>query len=115
VGIAVDHRRQNRSVEGFEANVARLKEYKAKLVVLPRKVKKGETKPVIAEQVLSTASAFPIAAAPTKDVVTRAISAEEKQQSAFRTLRLACSDKKYKGTREKRAREKAEAEAEKKK
>lgn len=36
VGIAVDKRRQNRSVEAMMANVDRLKQYKAQLVVFPR-------------------------------------------------------------------------------
>merc|ERR1712093_232590 len=37
LGIAVDPRRRNRSVEGKQANEQRLREYKAKLVVFPRK------------------------------------------------------------------------------
>merc|ERR1719181_2513441 len=47
VGIAVDHRRTNRSEEAFQANVQRLKLYKSKLVVFPRKtakrVKRGDS------------------------------------------------------------------------
>lgn len=45
VGIAVDHRRHNKSADGQALNVARLVEYKKKLVVFPRKEnkpKKGE-------------------------------------------------------------------------
>ena len=45
IGIAVDHRRSNRSAESLQRNVARLKEYQSKLVVFPRKagkVKKGD-------------------------------------------------------------------------
>merc|ERR1712151_421818 len=44
IGIAVDHRRCNRSIESKQANVDRLKAYKEKLVLLPRKTgqpKKG--------------------------------------------------------------------------
>jgi len=37
VGIAVDHRRSNRSEESLAKNVARLKEYKAKLIVFPKR------------------------------------------------------------------------------
>ena len=37
VGIAVDVRRTNKSVESLQANVQRLKEYKARLIVFPRK------------------------------------------------------------------------------
>lgn len=108
VGIAVDHRRQNRSEEGFELNVNRLKEYLAKLIVFPKNKTTANT-----EQVLSAAATFPIANASTFE--TKAISAEAKSFEAYKTLRLARSDKKYHGIREKRAREKAEAEAEKSK
>ena len=37
VGIPVDHRRHNRSLEGLQANVQRLKEYRSRLIVFPRK------------------------------------------------------------------------------
>lgn len=36
IGIAVDHRRKNRSQEGFETNKARLTNYLSKLVLFPR-------------------------------------------------------------------------------
>merc|ERR1712023_442119 len=36
LGIAADHRRRNKSVEGQEANVQRLREYRSKLVVFPK-------------------------------------------------------------------------------
>lgn len=39
IGIAVDHRRKNKSVESLQINVARLKEYQGKLVVFPKKGK----------------------------------------------------------------------------
>ena len=37
IGISVDHRRKNRSAEGMEVNVNRLKEYMSKLIVFPKK------------------------------------------------------------------------------
>lgn len=37
IGISVDHRRHNRCLESLQANVNRLKAYKANLVVFPRK------------------------------------------------------------------------------
>merc|ERR1712070_146608 len=45
IGIAVDHRRTNKSEEGLQANVQRLKLYKSKLVIFPRgtKQKKGDS------------------------------------------------------------------------
>ncbi|KAK3429741.1 hypothetical protein EUGRSUZ_E01232 [Eucalyptus grandis] len=48
IGIAVDHRRKNQSLEGLHANVQRLKTYRAKLVVFPkcaRKFKAGNSTP----------------------------------------------------------------------
>lgn len=36
IGISVDHRRRNRSVETLQLNVQRLKEYKSRLLLFPR-------------------------------------------------------------------------------
>lgn len=46
VGIVVDHRRRNLSEEGKQLNVERLKAYKARLIVFPKKAgkpKKGDS------------------------------------------------------------------------
>ena len=46
IGIIVDHRRRNLSEEGKKLNVERLKAYKSKLIVFPRKAgkpKKGDS------------------------------------------------------------------------
>ena len=48
IGISVDHRRRNRCTESLKENVDRLKLYKSKLLIFPRKsgkksVKKGDT------------------------------------------------------------------------
>ena len=46
VGIVVDHRRRNLSEEGMSVNVQRLKAYKEKLIIFPRKAgkpKKGDS------------------------------------------------------------------------
>jgi ribosomal protein L13E len=46
IGIPVDHRRRNKSEESLKLNVQRLEQYKARLVVFPKKagkVKKGDT------------------------------------------------------------------------
>merc|ERR1711935_866918 len=37
IGVAVDHRRRNRSAESLQLNSQRLKEYKAALIVFPKK------------------------------------------------------------------------------
>jgi len=109
IGISVDHRRQNRSTETFDANVARLQDYKSKLVIFDKKTKASE---IAQHQQINTPATFPIVQA-TPETAPRKV--EVPEQTAYRTLRLARSDKKFKGIREKRAREKAEAEAEKKK
>ncbi|KAI8876830.1 50S ribosomal protein L13e [Backusella circina FSU 941] len=118
IGIAVDHRRRNQSNESLELNVQRLKAYKAKLIVFPRKAgkpKKGDSEAAeVAGAVQLRTALFPVEqAAPV--VEARAITAEEKNVNAFMKLRYARSAKRTLGAREKRAREKAEEEANKKK
>lgn len=105
IGIAVDHRRQNKSQETFDANVARLQEYQSKLVIFDKKSNaEGEQ--------VSVPATFPVSQDKV-ETTTRAVVVPE--QTAYRTLRLARDQKRYRGIREKRAKEKAEAEAEKKK
>ncbi|KAK9324361.1 ribosomal protein L13e [Lipomyces orientalis] len=119
IGIAVDHRRQNRSVEGLEANVARLKEYQAKLILFPRKAgkpKKGDSEAleIAAATQVSTAAVFPISQ-PLPESEPRIVTEEAKAVNAYATLRKARSDARLVGVREKRAKAKAEEAAEKKK
>ncbi|KAI8145979.1 ribosomal protein L13e [Fennellomyces sp. T-0311] len=118
VGIAVDHRRRNKSQESLELNVQRLKAYKAKLIVFPRKAgkpKQGDSEAAeVASAVQFRGGLLPIqqiSAAPE----ARAIAADEKKVNAFKKLRYARSEARTLGAREKRAREKAEEEANKKK
>jgi large subunit ribosomal protein L13e len=105
IGIAVDHRRKNRSVEGLEANIARLNEYKSKLIVFPKKLNRPKKGDSSAEE-LASATQFrgallPITqSAPTE--TTRKITGTP-AATAYHTLRIARSDKKLKGIREKRA------------
>jgi large subunit ribosomal protein L13e len=44
IGITVDHRRKNRSQEGFDANKVRLTNYLSKLVLYPKTEGKYVTK-----------------------------------------------------------------------
>jgi large subunit ribosomal protein L13e len=119
IGIAVDRRRSNSSVEGMQVNVQRLKEYKAKLIVFPRKagkVKAGDSEAAAtssATQVPNSAP-FPVVQ---KNVVAgfEKVTDEMKAKSAYTTLRTEMANLKYKGIREKRAAEKLAAEEEKKK
>ncbi|KAI9029072.1 50S ribosomal protein L13e [Phycomyces nitens] len=118
IGIAVDHRRRNKSQESLELNVQRLKAFKAKLIVFPRKSgspKKGDSEAAeIASAVQFRGAILPVqqvAAAPE----ARAITADEKKQNAYMKLRYARSEARTLGAREKRAKDKAEEEANKKK
>ncbi|GAA5795903.1 ribosomal protein L13e [Thamnidium elegans] len=118
IGIAVDHRRRNKSNESLELNVQRLKAYKAKLIVFPRKAgkpKKGDSEAAeVASAVQFRGALFPVeqaAAGPE----ARAITADEKTKNAYMTLRYARSAARTLGARDKRARDKAEEEASKKK
>ena len=117
IGIAVDHRRVNLSTESHSANVARLKAYKTRLILFPRRVgqpKKADSKPEDLKSsniVRQTGSALPIANVSSKEGVysERKISAMGAGESAaYRRLREARSEKRLVGVREKRAKAKAE-------
>ncbi|CAN0891166.1 60S ribosomal protein L13-2 [Linum grandiflorum] len=108
IGIAVDHRRKNRSLEGLQANAQRLKTYKAKLVVFPRrarKVKAGDSTP----EELATATQvqgdfLPIQREqPTVELVK--VTAEMTAVKAYDKLRLERTNKRHQGARLKRAKE----------
>ncbi|KAK6539827.1 60S ribosomal protein L13 [Orbilia ellipsospora] len=122
IGIPVDHRRQNRSEEGLTLNVQRLKEYHEKLILFPRRIGRPKTGDASKEDVAAARDAkskpttilFPIVPVD-KSIQERAITSEEKEGSAYRTLRLARSNAKYVGIRAKRAKAKEEAEAASKK
>ncbi|KAK9777939.1 hypothetical protein SCAR479_05265 [Seiridium cardinale] len=121
IGIAVDPRRQNLSEESLAANVARLKAYKEKLVVFPRKAgkaKAGDSKDVDISKtktVASLSAALPIV--PVAEGIYEIKKSEVPQPiegGAYTKLRVARSNKRQQGAREKRAKEKVEAEANKK-
>merc|ERR1711918_179109 len=115
LGIAVDPRRRNRSVNGKQANEQRLREYKANLVVFPRNAKKQKkgwkddaaaAETAVAEQVTSQVVMKPTKAA--DEIEYRKISAEEAKANTTRTLKAAWNDARLVGYRAKRAAEKAE-------
>lgn len=129
IGIAVDPRRQSTSQEALSLNVERLKAYKARLILFPRKAGQHKKLDSSAEDVKAASDA--------KNVVSGKLSAvlpidsgvgikhgfEEVKKSAlpkgeegaYRKLRVARSEARYAGVREKRAKAKAEAEESKKK
>ena len=114
IGISVDPRRQNLSVESLTANVARLKEYRARLILFPRKLGKTKTGDSSKEDVKaakdfvkSIKNSLPI-------VHVDAGFSEVKELpsaiegGAYRKLRDSRSDAKNQGAREKRAKDKAD-------
>jgi large subunit ribosomal protein L13e len=95
VGIAVDHRRTNRSVEAMERNVARLTEYKSKLVVIPRGAA-GKEEAAAATQ--PTGILIPISK-PVSGIVMEEVTAEMKANVAYTQMRLARQETKVTGYR----------------
>lgn len=113
IGIAVDHRRQNLSEESLAANVARLKAYQARLLVFPKKGAKPAIPAGSAATSIAAALPFAAVASGVSEIKASDLPAPL-EGGAFTTLRLARSTKKYAGVREKRIKDKAEAEANKK-
>nr|AFM90533.1 RPL13 protein isoform 1 [Callorhinchus milii] len=118
IGIAVDHRRRNRSTKSIQCNAQRLKEYRSKLIIFPKKAsapKKGDASPE--EMKLATQLSGPVM--PIKNVFekekARVISEDEKKFMAFVSLRMARANARLFGIRAKRAKEAAEQDVEKKK
>mmetsp|Transcript_18285 Transcript_18285/g.25694 ORF Transcript_18285/g.25694 Transcript_18285/m.25694 type:complete len:216 (+) Transcript_18285:27-674(+) len=117
IGIAVDHRRTNKSEESLQANVQRLKLYKSKLVIFPRgsgakKVKNGDSNAAACAAVaqITDKQTLPIDQ-PAGRFKARKITKAEKEANVCATLRKAMTDAKLWGVREKRAKDRAAAEA----
>ncbi|KAK0198184.1 60S ribosomal protein L13 [Armillaria mellea] len=135
VGIVVDHRRRNSSEEGKKVNVERLKAYKTKLVVFPRKAgkpKKGDSSVSFCcysstvqfvhtlccrlddLTAATTRAAFPLPESYVAEA-PRKITEEERSVEAYRTLRIARANARHEGARKARVAKKEEEEAAKKK
>lgn len=121
IGISVDHRRQNFSEESLAVNVERLKAYKERLIVFPRRSnapKKGDTKadPKTIEKATLISAALPIASLPSGVTeIQKGDMPAPVEGGAYRKLRLARANHRHQGARDKRARDKAETEANSKK
>lgn len=101
--------------------MARLKAYKERLVVFPRKAgkpKAGDSKETdLSKTSISASSAAALPIVPYSTAVTEIKKSEMPKQiegGAYRKLRTVRADKRNQGMREKRAKDKAEAEANKK-
>jgi len=116
IGIAVDHRRKNSCLESLQANAARLKAYKAKLIIFPKKSgkpKAGDSSAAALESAQQQrGDLMPVVkAAPKVEYVT--VTGEMKAFNAYQKLRVEHMNKKQVGPRKKAAEEKAAAEKEK--
>jgi len=91
IGIAVDYRRRNSNQETLQANVQRLKLYKSKLVLFPRKAghpKKGDASGEELKHVVQQTRAFPHKIINPKDKA-RPVDAKAQKESAYMALRKA--------------------------
>ena len=105
VGIATDPRRVNANKEALERNVARLEEYKKKIILFPLKegkAKKGEINDATAEQVASEAASTQNTSRNLIDLPKSDKSAEfvvlteeMKKHRAYQQMRQAQVDHKY--------------------
>ncbi|KAL6005885.1 60S ribosomal protein L13B [Asimina triloba] len=115
IGIAVDHRRKNRSLESLQANMQRLKAHKSQLVIFPRharKFKAGDSSPeelAAATQVKGTYMPIP-REKPSVELVK--VTDEMKSFKAYAKLRVERTNERHFGARMKKA---AEADKEEKK
>ena len=106
IGVAVDARRRNKSTESQAMNVARLEQYKSKLVVFPRgsKAKQGDSAKAdlknVAQNTHKHIIALPKASVAPK---ARAITKADKTFSAVATIRKARVDAKMFGKRQQQA------------
>ena len=104
IGIPVDLRRRNKSEESLKLNADRLKAYKDRLIVVPRRTKKNKQNMPDLSNVATTRAtleAFPIPAGMTPEA-SRPITAEEKETDAFRVLRMARANHRHEGKRQAR-------------
>jgi large subunit ribosomal protein L13e len=128
IGISVDPRRQTTSQETLTLNVERLKTYKSRLILFPRKAGQHKKLDSSAEDVKAAsgegktlakiAAAIPIDAGVGLKHGFKEIAKGDMpkgEESAYRKLREARSEARLLGVREKRAKSKAEAEDAKKK
>lgn len=113
VGICVDHRRHNKNADMQDANVKRLNDYKAKLILFPKhegKLKKGEIADSSKEKVKAaaqnkTSGVFALPAVVKGEVATEKITKEMASAKIYQKLRQERINARYEGIRVKRAKE----------
>ena len=108
IGISVDHRRKNKSLESLQRNVQRLKEYQSKLILFPvnsKKPRKGDA----SEEDMKKAAQMVGEIMPVKSVVKRQrameLTDDLKNFKAFNSVRQARAVARLWGIRAKKAKE----------
>jgi large subunit ribosomal protein L13e len=115
VGIAVDHRRVNTSEECLQRNSQRLEQYKSKLILFPRrdgKFKQGMIADSTADKLKAADQNTDkhLMAKPAQKHRSKPVKITKEMQAlkAYRRLRIEKTNQKWKGLREKKAKEVAE-------
>lgn len=99
LGIAVDHRRSNKSADSLRINAQRLKEYRTNLIVFPRRrkakayvMRKGDSSEAdLANATQNTSNINAVAQIVTRSKA-RKISNDDKSRQVYATLRKARAD-----------------------
>lgn len=118
IGISVDSRRQNLSTQSLVVNVKRLKEFRSRVILFPRRAGQHKSSDATAEEIKaaketirSTELALPIKNVITKEDAFSEVKISEMgtgHKGAYRQLRDARSDARLVGVREKRAKAKSD-------
>eukprot|EP00095_Tigriopus_kingsejongensis_P011011 snap_masked-scaffold1087_size63509-processed-gene-0.8 protein:Tk11011 transcript:snap_masked-scaffold1087_size63509-processed-gene-0.8-mRNA-1 annotation:"60s ribosomal protein l13" len=108
IGISVDHRRRNKSVESLQANTQRLKEYKSKLILFPINSQKPRAGDASAEDIKKASQLggriMPLQIT-TKRPRAMPITDDMKKFKAFNTIRQARAVARLWGIRAKKAKD----------
>merc|ERR1711881_268963 len=109
IGISVDPRRRNKSVEALQLNVQRLKEYKAKLILFPIRASKPRKGDASEEDMKKAAQLLGNRIMPLKKTVSRIrpmeVTDDMKSFRANQAVRQARAYQRLYGIREKKKRE----------
>lgn len=120
IGISVDPRRANLSTESLAANVERLKAYRARLIIFPRKAGQHKKSDATKEEVAAahkgenvtrrTHGVMPVLNVRYEEAIGEMKTSDmgKGTENAYRVLREARSEARLVGVREKRAKSKAE-------
>jgi len=109
IGISVDHRRRNKSVESLQINAQRLKEYQSKLILFPIKASKPRKGDASEEDMKKAAqlagTVMPVASREFKRLRAMEVTDELKNFKAFNAIRQSRAVARLWGIRAKKAKE----------